>query len=36
MDHPDEEVILDYDEDNNCGVIDEEEVNCKVVRQLIR
>ena len=28
MDHPEEEVILDYDEDKNDDVIYEKEVNC--------
>ena len=34
MDHPEKYNILDDDEDKNDDVIDEEEVDCKGVRQL--
>ena len=33
MDHPEEEIILDDDEDKYDDVIDEQEVDCAVVRQ---
>ena len=36
MDHPEEEMILDDDEDKYDDIIDEEEVDCSGVRKLIR
>ena len=36
MEHPEEEMILDYDEDKYDDVINEEEVDCAGVRRSSR
>ena len=36
MDHPEEEMIVDDDEDKNYDVINREEVDCDMVRKSIR
>ena len=36
MNHPEEEMILNHDEDKNDGFIDEQEVQCEGVRKSSR